>query len=103
MRWPASSGPMYVQADAPTAAPAPSTLRNSRRLTPGFVLSVVGALISVVAVGAIVAGVHAIGGWRRDATRVRVVARGLGALRGIVSVHVAVDAPPHVQRRVLID
>src|SRR5512133_15418 len=92
---------------ASVALDAPSTLRNSRRLTPVFFVSWV---MLVVAVGAIVARLLALsgreirgrgGGGRRRWLR-RVAGRVESFLRA-VTVHVAADTPAHVQTRELID
>src|SRR5579884_396188 len=102
-----------VGSSQPTAATValvtPRTLRKSRRLTPVFVVS---WLMSVVAVGAVVAGVLPLGGGdgghrrRRGArarTRRRGVARGFESFLRTVAVHVAADAPAHVEARELRD
>src|SRR3954471_6462418 len=109
-----------------TAAPeTPSTLRKSRRLTADLLLfpsaprtsgrrsaGRFSLLMSVVAVGAVVARLLALrrcggGGGQRDALTLgrllRRVARGLLAFPGAVAVHVTAHAPPHVEARVLID
>src|SRR5689334_1507809 len=105
MSFPVSSGRHPVAA---TAAPvAPTTLRNSRRLTPGTLVSL---LISVVAVGAVVARLLALdrrarsrrGGIGADAWLRRVPGRLESFLRA-VAVHVAADAPAHVEARELVD
>src|SRR5947209_5072108 len=93
---------------ASVALDAPSTLRNSRRLTPDFLVSWV---ISVVAVGAVIARLLALADReiRRGNTRVRVrgllrrVARGLLPFLRAVAVHVAAHTPAHVEARELID
>src|SRR5215467_14863078 len=103
------------------ALDAPSTLRNSRRRTPGlpFVLMVLTVVsfagtpfasplsccsMSVVAVGAVVARLLSLcdwrGTWRR---RLLGVSGGLEPLLRAVAVHMAADAPAHVEARVLID
>src|SRR5689334_24612113 len=92
------------QAAAPSAAlEAPSTLRNSRRLTPFLVVSV---LMSVVAVGAVVARLLALArgrcrrGCRRRGRRgllLRRIAGSLEAFFRAVAVHVTAHAPAHVE------
>src|SRR5439155_1672568 len=85
-------------ARAMAALDAPKTLRNSRRLTPGFVSCV----MLVVTVGAIVARLLAIGGvdvgrrgrsWRP--LRRRRVSRRLEPFARTVAVDVAAHAPSH--------
>src|SRR6185295_20368008 len=94
---------------ASAALDAPTTLRNSRRLTPVF------SLISVVAVGAVVARLFALaalcvggsygagrGGGGRCLLLCR-VARRLEAFLCAIAVHVTAHAPTHVEAGELID
>src|SRR5687767_12027391 len=87
-------------AAAPAAVPAPRTLRNSRRLTPPLLAD---SLISVVAVGAVIARLLALIRWRHGDVAVADVTGRALSLGGIVPIHVAVHTPTHVQRRVLVD
>src|SRR6476646_3857164 len=106
MSFPLSSGRQPVAASA--APDAPTTLRKSRRLTAGTFVSL---LISVVAVGAVVARLLALD--RRDRGRRRRGVRADAGLRRIpgglepflraVAVDVAADAPAHVEARELVD
>src|SRR6185436_17363761 len=92
---------------ASVALDAPRTLRNSRRLTPvGFVSWV----ILVVAVGAVVARLLALGGrdirGRRSGSSRRLlrgISRCFQSFLRAISVDVTADAPAHVQARELID
>src|SRR5215471_2473683 len=104
MSLPVSSGRHPVAA---TAAPVtPTTLRKSRRLTGGTLVSL---LISVVAVGAVVARLLALDRRGRGSccigadTRLRRVAGGFQSFLRAVAVHVAADAPAHVEARELVD
>src|SRR5687768_11606913 len=93
-------------AAAPAAVPAPRTLRNSRRLRPDTERSAVefgDSLISIVAVGAVVAGAFSQRVRSDGASRVRHVAGGALALNRIVPLHVTLHAPSHVERGVLVD
>src|SRR5215467_7953717 len=103
------------------ALDAPSTLRNSRRRTPGLplvlmVLTLVSFAgtpfasplsrwsMSVVAVGAVVARLLSLGDWRRTRRGCLLgVSGGLEPLRRAVPGHMAADAPAHVEARVLVD
>src|SRR5688500_19966729 len=85
-------------AAAPAAVLAPRTLRNSRRLTALGV-----SLISVVAAGAVVARLLAVGFRRHGAARVGDITRRAQTFGGVVSVDVTLHAPPHVERRKLVD
>src|SRR5215217_2608368 len=105
MSFPVSS----EQAAAATAVlVAPRTLRNSRRLTPVFTVS---WLMSVVAVGAVVARLLALAARRRRRNRrcgrrgdlLRRVPRGFEALFVAVTVDVTAHAPSHVEARELLD
>src|SRR5437868_2288828 len=100
-----------VSSEQPAAATAalvaPRTLRNSRRLTPGFFVS---WLMSVVAVGTVVARLLALtgrerrgGGRARGRGLLRRVAGGLEPFFRAVAVDVTAHAPTHVERRELID
>src|ERR1041385_6552229 len=105
MSFPESSGRQPVAASA--APEAPTTLRKSRRLTPG-VLEGVSWLMSVVTVGAVVARLFPLRrrrgrGGARGCTRLRRVTSGFEALLRAVAVHVTAHAPAHVERRELID
>src|SRR5262245_33995192 len=102
MSFPVSSWQAVV---AIAALETPRTLRNSRRLTPGFCVS---WLMSVVAVRAVVARFLALArrrGWcgiRRPLLLGR-IAGGLESFLWAVAVHVTADAPTHVEARVLKD
>src|SRR5579872_7348113 len=105
MSRPASSGEQAVAASV--ALDAPRTLRKSRRLTPGFLVS---WLMSVMAIRAVVARVLAFRGREAHRRSIRVrrellrrVARGLDAFLEAVPVEVTAHAPAHVERRVLVD
>src|SRR5688500_7221708 len=88
-------------AAAPAAVPAPSTLRNSRRLTPAPLEG--DSLMSVVTIGAVVASPFPFGRRRHRAARIGGVARRALSRHRIVTVDVTVHAPTHVERRVLVD
>src|SRR5690349_1206571 len=102
MSFPVSSEQAVV---AIAALETPSTLRNSRRLTPGFCVS---WLMSVVAVAAVVASLLALA--RCDGRRRRIrrrlllgITRGLQSFFFAVAVDVAAHAPAHVEARELVD
>src|SRR4029078_10279340 len=107
MSFPGSSAAPAAVASA--ALDAPTTLRNSRRFTPPPVFS----LMSVVAVGAVVArffaltalyvgGSHGAGRGGRCLLLCRVSSR-LEAFLRAVAVHVTAHTPTHVEARELID
>src|SRR6185437_2679569 len=110
MSFPVSS---WHAVTASAALDAPRTFRNSRRLTPLEPEVEVSWLMSVVAVGAVVARLLAFRrrdrcrrgrrGERRARGLLRRVPGRLEAFLGTVAGDVTADAPPHVQGRVLID
>src|SRR5512143_4358278 len=94
-------------AAATAALVAPRTVRSSRRLTPVFFVS---WLMSVVAVGAVVASLLALtcrDGGRRGQCRgrglLRCVTGGFEPFFRAVAVDVAAHTPAHVEGRELID
>src|SRR6516162_8300688 len=106
---------------ASAALDAPRTFRNSRRLTPGLLLSLIAVPLfasvagpplaacsrcsmSVVAVGAVVARLLAIGDRGVAGRRLLLgVSRRLETFLHAVAIHVTANAPAHVQARKLVN